>query len=350
MTTPLLSFIVLSYNYERFIATTLQSILAQTVQDFEIVVIDDCSSDGSCNVVNAFHDPRIKLSINQTNLGGAGSYNRAVALARGDWLVNLDADDWIAPQKSAMQLDAVTRDPAIDIIGTWVSVVDARGSRHAQADNTERHFNRHHRLDLVETWLGTNPICRSSTMVRRSAHLRIGLDDAAMVRAPDYELWTRALVQGCRFELLPETLTFMRQHDRSVTHADPTATLLEVAYAMIRNLAPLAERRSLFEAHGEMVRWIARHSNLTDLRPMAALHLLASMQTLPKFNDYMSFQSSLDAEDALAERIGRQALLSARNYVDPGTIEKLYADIELYIEARDYWIGKAEAKEADANQ
>ncbi|MFX5494461.1 glycosyltransferase family 2 protein, partial [Acinetobacter baumannii] len=79
---------------EEYICTTLRSILEQTVQDFEIVVVDDCSRDRSVEVVRSFNDPRIRLIVNEKNLGGAGSYNRAVEAARGTWLVNLDADDW----------------------------------------------------------------------------------------------------------------------------------------------------------------------------------------------------------------------------------------------------------------
>ena len=117
---PKLSFIVLSYNYEHYIGATLRSILAQTVQDFEVVVVDDCSSDGSRALVRSFNDPRIHLIENEQNLGGAGSYNVAVQAARGEWLVNLDADDWIAPEKCAVQLAAADADPTLDIIGTWI--------------------------------------------------------------------------------------------------------------------------------------------------------------------------------------------------------------------------------------
>ena len=105
---PLLSYLVLSYNYERYIDKTIRSILEQTVQDFEIVVVDDCSKDNSVGVIRSFNDPRIRLLANEHNIGGAASYNRAVTEARGEWLVNLDADDWVAPHKAEIQLAAVS--------------------------------------------------------------------------------------------------------------------------------------------------------------------------------------------------------------------------------------------------
>lgn len=343
MSTPLLSFIVLSYNYRDYIQTTLRSILEQTVQDFEVVVVDDCSTDDSREVVQSFTDPRIRLLANPHNLGGAASYNVAVQAARGEWLVNLDADDWIAPEKCAVQLAAVAADPTIDIIGSWVRVVGDDGMPHPDAATIEPMVNRSHALNLVESWIGQNPLCRSSVMMRRAAHLRIGLDDASMVRAPDYELWTRALAAGCRFALVQQPLTFQRLQARGVTHADPAGTLLELGYAMVRNLSPLAEARALFEAQSQMVRWLARHPNLIALTPKQSLRLLAALITLPPISDFASFLASLSAaeDDPVMARIGRAALLDSEVYVLPGTVEKLNSDILAYIEARDYWKARA---------
>jgi len=349
MTAPLLSFIVLSYNYQDYIGTTIRSILDQTVQDFEIVVVDDCSTDNSRAVVQGFGDPRIRLLVNERNLGGAGSYNVAVQAARGEWLVNLDADDWIAPEKSAVQLAALAADPRIDIIGSWLHGVDAAGAPHPQASAAEQLCNQSHRLNLVDSWIGQNPLCRSSTMVRRSAHLRIGLDDADMVRAPDYELWTRALAFGCRFALVHEKLTFYRMQPRGVTHADPIGTLLEIGYAMVRNLAPLAEARALFEAQAQMLRWVARHPNLIALTPQQSLRLLGALATLPPTTGFADFRAGLSApqDDPVLERIGRVVLLESATHVPAGTVEKLSSDIVAYLAARDYLKSQAEAWEQE---
>src|SRR2546422_8793900 len=90
--TPLVSFIVASYNYERFISVTIKSILDQSVQDFEIVVVDDASTDGSPAVIRSFSDERIRFYVNETNLGPGSTYNKAAALARGKYITYLDAD------------------------------------------------------------------------------------------------------------------------------------------------------------------------------------------------------------------------------------------------------------------
>jgi glycosyltransferase involved in cell wall biosynthesis len=136
--TPKLSFIVLSYNYADLIGQTIHSILGQTVQDFEIVVVDDASTDASCDVIRSFADPRIRLLVNERNLGGAGSYNRAVQAARGEYLVNLDADDWITPNK-------------------------CEGRPHSRTAELDAVVNRPFDLNAVDSWVGQNRLVRSST-------------------------------------------------------------------------------------------------------------------------------------------------------------------------------------------
>ncbi len=349
---PLLSYIVLSYNYADYIGTTIRSILGQTVQDFEIVVVDDASRDASVDVVRSFSDPRIRLLINDHNLGGAGSYNRAVAAARGDWLVNLDADDWIAPQKAERQLAAAAADPGLDIIGTYVHFVDAHGAPHPQAAGLEPLVNAPHELGLADSWVGTNSLSRSSTMVRRATHLRIGLDDPTMVRAPDYELWTRALREGCRFHVIPEQLTFCRLMSRGVTHGDPVGTLLELSYAMLRNLVPLCEAGALNQTLARIIAWTARHPQLSALRPVEAYRLLGMLMTSPSFENFASFRAALAAADgdpALA-RTGRRCLiLSGDESSSEGHISKLERDIMSFVEARDFWHRQCELSGQEAS-
>lgn len=339
---PLLSYIVLSYNYEHYIGHTLRSILGQSVQDFEVVVVDDASCDASREVVRSFGDPRIRLLENERNLGGAGSYNRAVAAARGEWLVNLDADDWIAPDKAQLQLEAAAADPRLDIVGTHVSIFDGDGEPHPRAQELEPNFNNPTDLNDLTLWIGRNPLCRSSTMVRRAAHLRIGLDDATMVRAPDYELWTRALREECRFGLVPQRLTFIRVQSTGVTGGDPIGTLLEVTYAMLRNLVPLAEQHAMLPSIQRIVEFVAGHQQLSALGPREAYRLVgATLMGLPPVADFARFRASLadPAGDPALERCGRRCLALLRG--ESG--EKLLRDIEAYIDARDYWQQQAEA-------
>jgi GT2 family glycosyltransferase len=310
---PLLSFIVLSYNYEQYIGQSIRSILDQTVQDFEVVVVDDASTDRSREVVAEFGDPRIRVLTNDRNLGGAASYNRAILAARGKWLVNLDADDWITPDKSAVQLDMLGRDHSLDIIGTHVEFVDTDGNPHPMREALEEYANHDLDLNLTDSWVGRNSLYRSSTMVRRAAHLRIGPDDPTMVRAPDYELWTRALRDGCRFAMLARPLTFYRVHSRNVTFADPRGTFLEVSYAMSRNLLPHAEDGALWPSFSRIFGWVADHEELPGLTPNERYRLIGSMLMQPGFADYGGFAAGLRADDhSTITDLGRRSLALLR--------------------------------------
>jgi hypothetical protein len=181
--------------------------------------------------------------------------------------------------------------------------------------------------------------------VRASAHKRIGLDDPLMVRAPDYELWTRALQQGCRFAIIPERLTFIRAHSRGVTHGDPVGTLLEVSYAMQRNLVPLAEARSLLLSITRMVAWTCRHPSLSQLPPLQAYRLIGTMMQSAAASDFQHFRAMLgnySVQPELAE-VGRRSFA----FVGPNAdayqeVDKLHSDIRAYIEARDYFKGESE--------
>jgi glycosyltransferase involved in cell wall biosynthesis len=322
---PLLSYIVLSYNYERYIWTTLESILAQSIQDFEIVVVDDASVDRSVEVIASFDDPRIRLLRNDKNIGGAASYNRAVEAARGEWLVNLDADDWIAPTKAELQLAAVHKHPPLDVVGTYVSVRDEDGAPYRSSIvqstiNTARDFN------LTDTWIGANNLCRSSTMVRAAAHRRIGLDDPDMIRAPDYELWTRFLQAGFRIEVLPQELTFMRIHSRQVTHADPLGTFLEMSFAALRNLLPRCEQFGLYSSYAAIIAWVGQNPGLKRLLPIHAFRLIGMFVEASPVSTFHEFRTLLESDDDrpyLAD-LGRRGLVLMEHGTQRDLWEQLY--------------------------
>lgn len=320
---PKLSFIILSYNYANFVGKTLSSILEQTVQDFEVIVVDDASTDGSPEVIRAFQDSRIRLFVNEQNKGGTWSYNRAVSLAAGEYLVNLDSDDWIAPDKSELQLQAFAADPSLDIVGTYIRVVDGAGNLHSESDTIERYCNRDLDLNVAESWIVQNPLCRSSTMMRRSSHLRIGLDDPSMIYACDFELWTRALREGCRFHVLPRELTFYRWHGANITHRNPKAQFLEIVFLLSRNIVSTVNDRASFLGIGRIIAWTVEHDEFARLRPVERYRLLASLIAPVGDGGFAGFSSRILARepDPVRERIGKFCLALFR--YSPSRLEEL---------------------------
>ncbi|TDG00314.1 glycosyltransferase family 2 protein [Paenibacillus piri] len=91
---PTVSVVIAAYNVEPYIAKAVHSVLAQTFQDFEMIIVDDRSTDGTADAVRAIRDVRIRLLVNDTNRGPSYSRNRAIRLSRGKWIAMLDGDDW----------------------------------------------------------------------------------------------------------------------------------------------------------------------------------------------------------------------------------------------------------------
>ncbi len=114
---PTLTVFMPVYNTEKYVGTAIQSVLDQTYGDFEFLIVDDGSTDGTASVLESFDDPRIRL-IHQENQGCYPARNRAIAEARGEYLANMDADDLILPTKFEKQIKYLEDHPEVVLVGT----------------------------------------------------------------------------------------------------------------------------------------------------------------------------------------------------------------------------------------
>lgn len=104
MVDGLVSIIMPSWNTERFIAKSIQSVLNQTYKNWELLIVDDCSTDNTDDIVASFNDPRIKYFHNEKNCGAALTRNKAMRESQGEWIAFLDSDDLWAPEKLEKQI------------------------------------------------------------------------------------------------------------------------------------------------------------------------------------------------------------------------------------------------------
>lgn len=312
---PVVSFIVLSYNYRNYIVETIRSILSQSFQDFEIIVIDDNSKDDSADVVRSFSDKRIRLVVNDKNIGGASSYNKAISLSNGEYVVNLDSDDWIDHRKTEVQLHRI-RNGGASVVGTYITTVDKDGNRHQDDDIISNYCNISTNMGDPTNWIGKNTLCRSSTMIRKSDHLSIGLDDEDMTYACDYELWTRFIKNGYKIEVIPEKLTYYRMHGRNITHKNPEQQYLEICYLMAENLSPLIEETANYNALSEMIRWVYQHEQFAGLSVTQRYRLMYHLLSGVESNGFSKFCDSINSAERqdIEEFAGRRLLALLRDF------------------------------------
>ena len=127
---PLVSVVMPAYNAERFIAKAIESVLNQTIQDFELIVVDDCSKDATASIAEEYaaRDSRVKLLKNEQNLRVAGTRNRALEVCRGEYVALLDSDDIWYPDKLEKQIALAKKENA-DIVYCSYALIDEMGEK-----------------------------------------------------------------------------------------------------------------------------------------------------------------------------------------------------------------------------
>lgn len=186
--TPLVSVIMPAYNVERFIEEAIRSVMDQTVEDWELLVLDDCSRDGTCAIVErlACEDDRIILIRNERNQGVARTRNKGMDLCRGRYVAFLDSDDVWHPEKLERQL-ALMRETGADFTYCSYAVVDERG-KPAKADYLVPRCTDFPQL-LKENVIGCSTVLLTAAVVRKN---RFVVD----FYHEDYVLWLTLLKNG----------------------------------------------------------------------------------------------------------------------------------------------------------
>ena len=124
---PRVSVILPAYNAEAYLKEAIDSILNQTFPDFQLIVINDCSTDGTEEIIRQYADPRLVPVKNEKNLGIAATLNRGLSLAQGDYIARMDADDISLPHRLERQVAYLDAHPDIAVLGTNVETFDENG-------------------------------------------------------------------------------------------------------------------------------------------------------------------------------------------------------------------------------
>ena len=208
-----LSVVLPVYNAAEFLRPAIESILNQTFDDFELIVIDDGSTDNTAEILSSFDDARIRLEPNQENIGLIETLNKGLRLATAPLVARQDADDISSPNRFALQGEHLQANADTVAVGAAMNLVDAEDQFIAQWV--------YPKSPLLCRWqaLFDSPMGHSVSMFRRDAVLSAGGYSPDHKYAEDYDLWTRLQESGA-VENLELPLVEYRVHETSVSQAN----------------------------------------------------------------------------------------------------------------------------------
>jgi glycosyltransferase involved in cell wall biosynthesis len=225
------SVIMSVFNGEKHLREAIESILNQTFSDFEFIIINDGSTDRTQDIAEGFRqlDNRIRL-INQSNMGLTKSLNKAIRLARGEFIARMDADDIALPERFEKQVDFLEKHSDVALLGTAYYEIDEKGEVIGEKIFPERDE------EIRKIILKCNPFFHASVMVRREVFEIVGLYDESIPFAQDYDFWLR-IAGKYKVANLPEPLMKRRYTPVNISIAQENEQLkwaLEVRKRALR--------------------------------------------------------------------------------------------------------------------
>lgn len=209
----LVSVIMPAYNAEKYIGAAIESILNQTYKNFELIIIEDCSTDETLNVIKKYNDSRIKLLQNERNLGIAYSTNRGIAYSQGKYIALLDDDDMAAPERLELQVNYLEEHTDIDILGGRSNRIDAEGNLLRQ-EAIPRYNPKYIKATLLFQCLNFR---NGTTMIRREFIDKYGLQyQENCYGMQDFKFFIDSSKVG-NISAIVDLLLYHRVHDKNET-------------------------------------------------------------------------------------------------------------------------------------
>jgi glycosyltransferase involved in cell wall biosynthesis len=248
---PKISAVMPFYNREKYIGQAIQSILDQTFTDFELILVDDGSTDRSNCIIDEYakKDPRIRIIRNKKNYGIARSRNVGMKNAQADIIAVVDSDDVNLPERFSMQYEYLLRYPDISIVGTHAFVIDEDGQQ------TGEKITYLANPDMIsQTFFHLGPFLQPTTMYRKKNIMNIGGYREEYSLIDDMDLYYRLFFEGHKGANIDLCLVEYRHHDGA------TGVFLK------------EKREKMLQLKKEMVRTYKPHLGIKDLMSMYVWH------------------------------------------------------------------------------
>jgi Glycosyl transferase family 2 len=220
MSSPKISVVMSVYNGEAYLAEAVESILAQTLKDFEFLIIDDGSTDRTAEILRGYaaRDPRVRV-FSQENRGRAESLNRGISLAAAPLIARMDADDAALPQRLERQLEFLSANPDVGLLGTGMELMSPEGR------TLDRYIPPAQDDELSAEMLRGNPFRHPTILMRKEIAVAVGGYRKALLDADDYDLWLR-MAERTKMANLGQPLLRYRLHANQATMTNMTHQVL----------------------------------------------------------------------------------------------------------------------------
>ncbi|MBF9046476.1 glycosyltransferase [Rhodobacterales bacterium LSUCC0031] len=207
---PKISVILPIYNAQSFIADAVKSVLTQSEKDFELILIDDASSDDTPRILARMTDPRVNIVRHEENLGLVASLNEGLHLSRGRFIARMDHDDIAMPDRFAQQLAFLEVNHSVGVVGTGYQLINGEGKLGPRYRPPVTHEEISWAMSFV------CPLAHPTVVARRELLIACGGYSDAAAYAEDYDLWER-LSRKVKFANLPDPLLLLRKHKENMT-------------------------------------------------------------------------------------------------------------------------------------
>ncbi|HAO10316.1 MAG TPA: glycosyl transferase, partial [Planktothrix sp. UBA8407] len=281
---PRVSVIIPTYNGDRYLSQAIDSVLSQTYSNYEIIIVDDGSTDNTYRIVQHYfetsQDPSLIRYIVQSNQGVAAARNRGIQEARGELIALLDQDDVFLPEKLAHQVACFDYNLNVAIVNSGWCLID-------QNNNKISDIEPWHNLPnlTLETWITRTPILPSALMFRRESWQQVGGFNSRFNGVDDVDFIWRLALQGYSAIWLPEITVNYRQHEQTVSNqkARERANLIIALHDHFFNQPNLSDEIRQLEkpARYETLTWMAWHLYHTNHPQQMAQFLQKSLLYTP---------------------------------------------------------------------
>lgn len=290
---PKISVVMPVYNAEKYLREAIDSIFLQTITDYELILIDDGSTDGSAQIIQSIEDPRLRFFHNGKNEGIVATLNKGIMLARGKYIAIMHADDVSFPQRLEKQAQLLDADINVAMVAVKTLLIDSFGN---EKGYWREDFSAVTADQIRKLLPITNCISHPSVMIRRSV-AEMYQYNPKQYATEDYDLWLRLSADGQRIEKLDEVLLKYRVHPATITVRTSSDIYKELRTKLIFLVDAVLEGKTLTIFHLEVLNQLMCdlfriNSNITKIRLLTAARSLMILIGRIAGRIYQRFSSS----------------------------------------------------------